>query len=506
MREELPLFKHWVPEWLIKITMFLVLLPSLVLFFLPLSNVNAAAGHYGSEPLDIQYSVVLFYAGYASFFSLERRFFNYIATKEYFFIFTFIQILTLYICYLTQEIVIIFILRFIQGMCFTSTVNLSLALIFNRLHTERAREISYSVFFGMLVCMIPFDNFITAELIDAFNFNIVYKCAMISYIASILLLGITMNNVRLNTKLPLYQLDWASFVIYASFLCIVGYVLTYGQEYYWLEDKRIFWSVITVGFLLLIYIVRQLKLKRPYFNMAVFKYRNFIIGGLLLFVFYICRFSFALTPAYLNNVLGLDPIHVSYLTLFNIIGIVIGVIVSCAFVLQKRHARVLWLYGFTLLFIFHFWMFFLFNTQANEDEFFIPLVIQGLGVGFLMTPTIIYMIAAVPIHLSATAAGISLFVRCFGFYVNIAFLNYFELLAKGKHFNRFQDAITQLNPIVRERFLKHGSSLSGHGVYSSQTVKMTNRLLVKAIDAQDMIRYAMDYYEMISCMLIVTIL
>ena len=53
------LFKKWVPEWLIKITLFIVLLPSLILFFLPLTNVNAAAGNTGIETYDVYYSVVL---------------------------------------------------------------------------------------------------------------------------------------------------------------------------------------------------------------------------------------------------------------------------------------------------------------------------------------------------------------------------------------------------------------------------------------------------------------
>ncbi len=50
MSKVIPIFKSWVPGWLIKTVLFLVLLPSLVLFFLPLANVNAAAGYYGCEP------------------------------------------------------------------------------------------------------------------------------------------------------------------------------------------------------------------------------------------------------------------------------------------------------------------------------------------------------------------------------------------------------------------------------------------------------------------------
>ncbi|HEY1201400.1 MAG TPA: beta-carotene 15,15'-monooxygenase, partial [Niastella sp.] len=88
MSSVIPVFRKWAPEWLIKVSLFLVLLPSIALFFLPLTNLNAAAGYYGCEPADIQFAVVLWYAGYAGFYSLEHRFFAYLASKQYFLLFT----------------------------------------------------------------------------------------------------------------------------------------------------------------------------------------------------------------------------------------------------------------------------------------------------------------------------------------------------------------------------------------------------------------------------------
>ncbi len=60
-------------------------------------------------------------------------------------------------------------------MLFACTVNLSLTLMFTRLRSERAREVSFSVFFGLLLCAMPFNNLVTADLIDAYNFNVVIK-------------------------------------------------------------------------------------------------------------------------------------------------------------------------------------------------------------------------------------------------------------------------------------------------------------------------------------------
>lgn len=500
------LFKDWVPEWLVKFTLFIVLLPSLVLFFLPLTNVNAAAGNTGIETYDVYYSVVLFYAGYTSFFSLERRFLNFLAAKEYFIIITFVQIISSYICFATQEIALLFIFRFIQGMAFTMTVNLSLTLIFKRLRTERARTIGYSIFFGMLISMIPFNSFATSEIVDAFNFNVLYKCAMFSYLPSLALLLLIMNDVRLTTKFPLYQLDWASFILYAIIISLIGYIMVYGQEYYWMEDPRIYLSCIAIVFLSAVFVLRQLKLKRPYFELKVLTYRNYLIGGLLLLIFYICRFAFGIATNYFQSVLKLDPIHIGYITLCNIIGIVTGVIISCVFVLQHRPIRLLWIYGFSLLLIYHAWMIFLFVPQANEDAFYIPLILQGLGAGLLMTPTIIFIITSVPEKISSSAAGICLFMRCFGFYLSVALINYFELFSKSKHYNTFQFHISSHNPLLNQFRAKINHFLLSRGAVPVQTIKESNKLIVNTINMQGQIRFAIDYYEMISILLILTII
>jgi DHA2 family multidrug resistance protein len=506
MSVDIPIFKSWVPDWLAKAVLFIIVLPNLVIFFLPLANVNAGAGYYGCEPNDMQFAVVLFYVGYTSFYSLERRFFNYMATKEYFFIITFLQLLIAYTCYATNNLAIYFICRFLQGVAFTATVNISMNLIFNRLKSERAREVGFSLFFGLLICMIPIINFITADLIDSFNYNILYKCALFAYAPSLVLLGLVMNNVRLNVKFPLYQLDWAGFVYYAVFLGLFGYICVYGQEYYWLEDNRILFSSIASALFLAIGILRIIKQKRPYFDLAVFKYRNFKLGAIILLVFYICRFAAGLTPAYFVSVLGLDPIHLSYINLYNVLGIAAGVIFSCGLVLQHRPIRFILMSGFVLLLIYHAWMFFLFDTQANESEFVIPLIIQGLGAGMLMAPTIIFAISAVPAKLGASASGFCLLMRCLGFLLSTALINFFELFAKGKHYNTFQDQLTRVNPVARQVIARQVQGFMHKGFKAGEAVKLSNRLLVKSINTQGQIRFAMDYYQWISLMLILTII
>jgi len=506
MARGIPIFRSWAPEWMIRIVLFLLILPSIVLFFLPLANINAAAGYYGGEPADIQFAVALFYAGYVGFYSLERRFFAYLATREYFIAFTFLQLLTSFACYQTQELYVLFPVRFIQGMLFAGTVNLSLSLMFTRLRTERAREVSFSVFFGLLLCAMPFNNFVTADLIDSYNFNIVYKAALFSYLPCLLLLLLTMNNVRLLVRFPLYKLDWQSFSVYSILLCLVGYMMIYGQEYYWLEDARIRYSALALVGLAALCILRQRAMKRPYIDLRVFRYRNFRIGLIVLFVMYICRFASGITNSFFSAVLHFDPMHVSYINLLNLLGLVAGVIIACAMTLQKKRIRYIWLPGFLLLLLFHVVMFFLFDVQADEFNYFVPLFIQGLGVGMIMVPTIVYAISAVPVSLGPSAAAVCLAVRYLGFCVSIGLINYFELLGKSTHYDAFRDHLTAIDPMARQYIRKQAGKLMQKGMSHGQAAKASHKLMVGGINGQGQLRFAMDYYELMSWLIVGTLL
>ncbi|MGJ1330267.1 hypothetical protein [Sphingobacterium multivorum] len=91
------IFKEWVPEWLIKLILFSSLMPSMVLFFLPGANTNVTAGFYGAQPSDIQFLIILFYAGFVGFYVLERRFFLYFPIKQYYIIFHLLQLLNCFL-------------------------------------------------------------------------------------------------------------------------------------------------------------------------------------------------------------------------------------------------------------------------------------------------------------------------------------------------------------------------------------------------------------------------
>jgi len=506
MTEALPVFKSWVPTWMIRVTIFIVILPGLLLFGLSTASASGAGGYYGIEPADVQYSMIAFYAAVAGFFALERRFFAFTASREYFLICVLLEVITSYVCLHANHLFILLIFRFLQGMANCMSTSICITLIFGSLRSERAREIGYSVFYGMLLCITPLSTIFTAPILDAYDFNVLYKFIIFSFLPGSILLLLIMNNVRLTKKSPLYQLDFYSFILYSTALCLIGYVLLYGQQYYWFEDTRIIWASVAIALLLVVSIIRQQHLRRPYLNLDVFKHRNFVVGVVMIFILYIIRGALGITSTYFAVVIGMDPIHIGWLMVANIVGIVLGILISSRLVIMKRPMRLTWIYGFAFMLVFHVWMWFLFSSQANEDTFIVPLMLQGIGAGLLMTPIIVFMISSVPGHLANSASATGVFFRFTGFCSSIAVVNYFQLKQKTEHVNRFQDHLSSLNGAVSDRIMVYSRGLTGKGMLPDQAAKAARGLLNRSVDTQASIRAMMDYYLLISLLIIVVIL
>ncbi|MBS0029673.1 MFS transporter [Chitinophaga sp. 22321] len=500
------IFRSWVPEWLIRLTILLVLFPTVMLFALSTANVNAATGFYGAEPQDIQFSMLVYYASLVAFTPLEKRFFSRIATKEYFLICLVLQVLVTFWCYHTREIPILFICRFLEGILNCGVTSICLTLLFSRLKSEHAREVGYAIFYGMILCSGSLTSLVTAPLVDDYEYNALYKMIIYAFVPGAVLLLLLMNKVHLVRRMPLYQLDWTSFFLYAPMLIMLGYVMIYGQQYYWLEDPRIVWSMVGAVVLALAFVVRQLYRKRPFINMEVFRSRAFLFGILLLGGLYLIRGSFNVTTNYFSTVLGMDPLHTYELLSYNLVGIVIGTIISARLVIRKRPLQFIWLAGFLGLLVFHCSMYFLFASEANQTAFILPLMIQGWGAGMLLTPVVLFIISSVPESVSVSASTAGVFIRYTFFGMSTALINYFSLYFTKTHAMRMSDGISRVDNGLQERLQTYQAALQLRGLMADQAAKLAPGLLEKAVQKQAFLKYAMDYYELVVILILVLML
>ena len=218
----LPLFKTGVPEWLIRIAIFLVLLPALSIFALYFSNANETASYYGIETADVQYSVVLMYATLVSFLPLDDRLIKFLKPRQYLLIGVAINTLTYILCATIRSGTLFMICRFFQGMVLAMFCSICLNLIFPRLQSDRARVIGYSVFYGTLQISIPAGALLCSWVLHYFDFNVIFYFLIFLEAPGIIILLLITNNSRFRKKFPLYQTDWVSFIYYTIFFVTLG--------------------------------------------------------------------------------------------------------------------------------------------------------------------------------------------------------------------------------------------------------------------------------------------
>lgn len=500
------IFRKWLPNWAIKVLLFALIVPNMVLFFLPVANETVTAGYYGIEVNDVQFMVGLYYVGFASFYCLERRFYNYFSSKYYFIIFQLVQLLCCYLLFKVEVLWLLWAIRFIQGMLFASAVNLYLSLASSYMKRFRAKEVSYSLFFGMLLCTGSFNNLITADLIDHFNFDMIYKAAMLMYALCVLLVLICMRPTTVLPSHKLIQLDVGSFIFLATGLVCISYLSVYGQQYYWFENRSIV-MILSIGILsLLLFLYRQFDLKSPYIHLAIFKSRNYWWGILLLFIMYIERFSFTYVGSFYKEVLRMDPRHISYMYIFNLVGIAVGVIIAGYRQIKKRNVLLIWVVGFSCLLSYHFCMSQLLFYAANEWNYYIPLMVHGIGIGLIMVPTILYCISVVPYFLAPSAAAFCLIVRFLGYTSSTALTKYFTVRNYNLHYNRFLEYISGNNAFYQDKIMGIQNMLHDHGLEQKSVSKVAQVVFKSRLDNQILIRSILDYYTLMIYLSIIILL
>jgi DHA2 family multidrug resistance protein len=498
MEPSQPIFKKWAPEWLIRATLFSVLLPSYMLLGLYAGSGTAAAGYYGIEPSDVQFSILAYYAGLVAFFPFDPRISSYLLSRQYLLISIFLLFLLTTLCMFVRELHLFLVIRFVQGVVGATVGSPCLTLIFSRLETNRARAFGYSVFYAALLASGPFTTAVISLVLDNFDFPAAYYCYILLQLPGALLLVSMLNNVRLKKRIPLYQLEWPSFVLLAATLLLLGYLAAYGQEYYWLQDNSI--RLALAGSLVFgtLFVLRQRRLKRPYLNLSVLGFRNFRIGLLLFFCYYLCRGTTGIASAYFVGVLRFDVWHVAALQVATLVGIGVSMSIVVRFVLLNYPLRPIWLVGFGFLLIYHVWMYFLFGPSQGAEAFVGPMFVQGLGVGTLMVPITVFALSSLPAAISLSGSYAAVTMRYLGFIASIALVNFFQLYWRTENITRFAQETLPGTSFLTARLQAYQQTLVSKGMAVQSAQRVAVRLLENSIETQSQLRYSMSYYGMIS--------
>jgi DHA2 family multidrug resistance protein len=215
---------------------------------------------------------------------------------------------------------------------------------------------------------------------------------------------------------PIREIDWLGIGLLIMGVGSLQLVLEQGETEDWFESAYINTFVLLAAVGIIGFVWRELTAEKPIVDLRVLgKSRNLAVGAFLSFVLGFGLFaSVFVFPIFTQRILGFTAAQTGLLLLPGALasGFMMPIIGKAlqAGVPQKFMIPV----GFTIFFIFTFWMSARISPTAGESDFFWPLMVRGVGLGLIFLPITTMSLAGLQGKDAGQAAGITGMIRQLG--------------------------------------------------------------------------------------------
>jgi DHA2 family multidrug resistance protein len=215
------------------------------------------------------------------------------------------------------------------------------------------------------------------------------------------------------------RLDWFGFLALTLGVAATQLMFDRGHRLDWFESGEIIlWAALaTLGYYL--FVVHSLTAKAPFFDLRMFKDRNFVVGLLLMFVFGLLVFvPMVLIPTMLERLGGYPVIMIGLLLAPRGIGNLLAMVVSGRLV-TLIDPRIILAVGFAAQ-AASTWMMSQFNLETGTWDVFWAGLLQGFGVGMIFVPLTVITFASLPQHYRTDGTSLFHLLRNIGSSIGIS--------------------------------------------------------------------------------------
>ncbi|ALL08782.1 MFS transporter [Pedobacter sp. PACM 27299] len=498
-------FKPWMPDWAVKGVLIFCMLHSMVLLGLYTSNTTYSASFLDVEVEDLQYAMSLTYGTFLATILIESRLFKYFPTRNYFMAIYFLAAVSFIISAYTHDYVLFIILRMVEGVLMALPWIPLRLLLLSRFKSKNAIIIVFSLTYGTLLIASPFIMNIVVWLLENYDWKyMAYGSAFFQLICVALVL-ITFNGHRFHKKTPLYQVDWASYVLVHTAIICGAFVLIYGEKKYWFQSSQITLATAITAVSSGLFLVRQLLVKRPCFDLKVFHYANLRTGLVLFVLFYISRASLNICHTTMSKVWNWEPVRVANIQYLNALGDLIGIFIAAILLSKAVATRYIFILGFSLMAVYHLWFTFLFVPDVSLADIVLPYILQGVAVGILFVPLVLFTVSSVPAYLAPFSGTVGVTGRFWGSTIGFCVMQNAQVFLEQKHYSKFRETIIPERPEIQEQISRYTQKFQGKGFSLDEASTLAMQQITAGLKKQGVLLSNMEIFTAIGFGLIVLV-
>jgi DHA2 family multidrug resistance protein len=181
------------------------------------------------------------------------------------------------------------------------------------------------------------------------------------------------------------RVDWPGLALLILGIGCLQIFLERGESKDWFESREIIVEAVIAGIALVLFIWYELRARSPMVNLRILANRQLTVGVVfaVLLGFALYASVFAL-PVFLQNLLGYSAWDTGKVILPGAIASALTM-AAMGRLGQKFDARLLITIG-VLLFLWSMWLHYHFTLDIGTRDLFWPMVLRGVGLGFIFVP------------------------------------------------------------------------------------------------------------------------
>ncbi len=299
--------------------------------------------------------------------------------------------------------------------------------------------------------------------------------------------------------------DWVGIGLLTLGIGSLQVVLERGESEDWFNTPYITVLTIMSVIALAIFVFQELRVAHPIVNLRVMKNRSLAIGMFTTFILGFGLFaSIFIFPIFCQNILGFTAQQTGELLIPGGLTTIFCMPFVGRLLQKKFPPQVMATAGFILFFLFT-WTLSKSNLLSGESNFYLPLILRGVGLSFLFVPLTALALGSLEPKDMPQGTGLNNMMRQLGGSFGVALMTTMVHLRVGYHRNMLVSNISQYDPDFQSRFNSIYNTFVAKGYAAADATAMTYKAIEGAVVKQTYLLSYMDGFYLTGLFFVICI-
>ncbi|MEG0889023.1 MFS transporter [Bacteroides sp.] len=481
--------RPWVPQWLGIVTMFVVILPIILLNGAYTGSMVEVSGTLGILSEDITMAYYATSVGMVVAYPLVPKIRAVVTPKTLLLTDLSLQAVISYFCGHATDIDFIIICSFFVGFLKAFVMLEFIIQIRPLFSPKNVRSEFYAYFYPIVFAGGQVSMALTAQLAYYYQWQYMYLFIVVLLLVAILFVLLFFRYAKRPIHIPFKEIDWRSMLLIAAALLFSIYLFTYGKTFDWFASGKLTVYALSIPLLLWLFFRRQHGGGGFYISTVPLLRVKSVVGYSFMMIVAFFGATSSLVTNYMNSIIRVDSIHANSLNLWLLPGFVVGAVLCFWWLRWQR-----WRFRFLIsigMFCYVFYLSLLYfgiSPQSTYEMLYLPTFLRGLGMIIIYIAFGVYVVEDLdPKLMISNAFFLIAFRSVLAPVLSSSFFNNLMYVGQLRAMNVLSEGVAMDNPLAAQRYNQSLASALAQGHGTDEAAQVATNSLYSLLQTQSLL-------------------